>query len=253
MFVVIGETTNLLVNALSTRLREQGNRVFILTPDRLASEILTLTEARLAVNGEEVRGVFFHAAPDRSFSSGYTDEDRGFVDAEVRSVWLAATQLEQIFAVNRYPALAWYEGLRWHTWRRYLSLGSVQLTPMRVGYSFDEFESIWHPYYSPEPVGMIEEDQLRVLGGSVSPGNKSREVLMVFNEIVNGYSTPTVQKGISILGKQGIRLARLDLDKNGKIISVDVQPELMSSTLANRVAETIVHEYHVHLHCRRLG
>src|SRR5690606_27912775 len=116
--VIVGDEGDLLVQYTMQLLESQGTSVLHVKPSSLADIKTTLRDNTFILNDQVISGIFFRAHPDSFFSIGFQEEDRSFVDAEIRSVWLAAFQLRSLLSINRYDATSWFETLHWPTWRR---------------------------------------------------------------------------------------------------------------------------------------
>lgn len=145
-FVAVSSPADTLAGAIIANLQATGGRPCAVEPAALGDLSLSLLGDTLTIDGKPVAGILFRSFPDTSFSNGFRADDQSFCDSEIGATWLAALQLESVFAVNRYEADIWFDALRWPCWRRRLVEAGIVVSEFAFGDVETEDAYFWHPY-----------------------------------------------------------------------------------------------------------
>lgn len=245
--VIVAERGDLLAALVQNRLEAQGDQVMAVPPGALGSLAVRLEGDAFQVEDERIGGILFRAIPDTTFSDGFEAADRSFCDAEVRAVWLAATHLDAVCALNRYDAAAWFEGPYWPVWRRRLIADGIPVSPFTFGGSGSA--DWWYPYRSHRPQALPGPAAGRVLGSATSAAYPAQRTLAVDGEVLVGDGCAAALSALRSLAEIGIRLAEVFTDGDGRVLAVDTLPLIADPALAE-VSDRIAGIYHDHLHRR---
>jgi hypothetical protein len=190
----------------------------------LADLKVTLEPDRFLVEGRQVSGILFRATPDSRFSDSFSSEERPFVDAEIRAVWLAAMQIESILAINRHDAGSWFEGSGWSVWRRRLIEQGVPVSRFWFGDDGAGDDWQWHLHSLPSVRPAPGRKTRRALAAPVTGSVAHQTTLLVDDLLLPGSPQPASAKTADLLRSWGIRLAGIVSDDEGKVLSVDTLP-----------------------------
>lgn len=240
-----------LADSVAGRLQEEGYRVRVTGPGRLADLDVALDEESFWVDGSRVMGLLFRASPHSRFSGGFLESDRSFCDAEAGAVWLAGMHLPSVTTLNRYSAAAWCEGARWSVWRRYFLEENVLSCPLVIGEQGSPgMPSMWLPYSSFRTLAVPGPASRAALAAAVGGCDTVRTALCVCGEIVSGPQLESVEQAALLLEKHGIRLAQISLDDQDRVIHVNPFPLIEEPVVLDRACELIVRFYEAHLPLR---
>jgi hypothetical protein len=198
--------------------------------------------------GDPVRAVLWRTPPDGSLTRGWSDDDRAFADAEVRSAWLAVLDHPSTFAVNRFGADLWFEGAGWPASRRSLWEAGLELAPLGYGAAAT---GPWLPYRARSPRPRPPSAALRPLGvAGVGPAEGGR-ALALFGRVLHekgreGESRRSLEAAAVELDRMGIHLAMLFTDPGGRLLWINSLPVLEGEGVSV-VATEIVRRMHAHL------
>jgi hypothetical protein len=246
--VVVNVPEDSLANLIATKLQAQGTHVLHVTPDALGSLQTSLENDSFDVDGRPVGGILFRSSPNAFFSTGFKTEDQRFCDAEIRAAWLAALHLESVLAVNRYDAVAWFEGLDWPVWRRRLIQAGIPAAPFAVGDVASDPSYAWYPYVSHYAHSVPGAKTRKILGSALTQAVPAQVSLLVGDEIVAGKATPAVLAASELLRDAGVRIAEIVTDADERIITVNTLPMISDAQLGELVSQRIAGMYYAHLH-----
>ena len=246
--VVVAESDDLLAALVKTRLEAQGDQVMAVPPGALGSLTVCLEGDVFRVEGQCIGGILFRVIPDMTFSDSFAAADRGFCDAEVRALWLAAMHLDSVCAINRYDAAAWFEGPYWPIWRRRLIAGGIPVSPFTFGGGAQG--EWWYPYRSHQPQTLPGPISRRVLGSATSAALPAQCILAVNGEVLVGDGHAPVLAALKLLSEAGIRLAEVLTDNDERVLAIDTQPLIVDPSLAAEVSGRLAGIYHDHLYRR---
>ncbi len=236
-------------------LASAGHPVRALEPEELGDVPLTLSSGdsnggsappRLA--GDPIRTVLWRTPPDGGLTRGWSEDDRSFADAELRSAWLAVLDHPSTFAVNRLGADLWFEGAGWPAVRRRLWEAGLELAPLGYGAAAT---GAWLPYHARSPRPRPPSAALRPLGvAGVGPVEGARSLALfgrVLDELGGEGGDPRSLEAVAVeLDRIGIHLAMLFTDPSGRLLWIDPLPVLEEEAVS-AVATEIVRRMHVHL------
>lgn len=246
-FVIVGEANDLLATATATALRNQGARTHSADPGALADLSVCLDDQGFSVDGWPVAGILFRSLPDASFSDAFAVEDKGFVDAEVRALWLAAMHLDSVLTLNRYDAAAWFEGAGWAVWRRYLQVAGIPLSPFSVGVTANGAQSLWHPFMSSTARPVPAPSTRAVLGAVLTEQTQQQASLVVCGHILTGESFPAVIETAAVLKRRGLSVVEIVTDEAQHVLRINPNPAITTPKVAHSAATLIAEVYHAHL------
>lgn len=274
--VLVAPPDDPLATAVRRELAARGRTTLPIAARELGDARLTLDSATSggqaplpSLDGEEIGAVLWRVPPDGPLTRGWSEEDRSFADAEVRSAWLAVLEHPGVFAVNRLGADLWFEGAGWAACRRRLQSSGVSLSPM--GYA-GLGRGAWIPYGARRPRSQPAGPLLRPLGAAGAGPGPSRPGMALFGRQIDrtGACGPVGSRGdltscrsgrsLSTAGSRrsagpdaaaeldaaGIHLAGLSTDAEGRICRIDPLPPL-SADEATRIAPEIAERMHAHL------
>jgi hypothetical protein len=253
--VLVAPPGDALTLAVERGLASAGHSVRVLEPEELGDLPLTLSSGgsnggapppRLA--GDPVRAVLWRTPPDGGLTRGWSDEDRAFADAEVRSAWLAVLDHPSTFAVNRFGADLWFEGAGWPSSRRRLWEAGLELAPLGYGAAA---KGAWLPYRARSPRPRPPSGALRPLGVAGVGLARGGRALALFGRVLHeqgreGEDHPSLEAAAVELDRIGIHLAMLFTDPAGRLLWVDPLPVLEGGEVSG-VATKIVRRMHAHL------
>lgn len=235
---------------VTTYLHNKNVQVICAEPASLGSLDIHLEQDDFYVNRQLVTGILFRSVPDTTFSEGFALADRRFCDAEIRAVWLAALNLKTILAVNRYDAVAWFEGTNWPIWRRRLLEAEIPVSPFYFGNHLQESNIYWYPYLSTENRPAPGAVTKRMLAPALTQNKPFQENLIVWGNVVFDSNQPYMTDVAKLLENAGIRIALVSTDSNGHILSINTQPMLANKKITNEAAQIIVDGFYDHLYSR---
>ncbi|MEL7361561.1 MAG: hypothetical protein AAFN13_05785 [Bacteroidota bacterium] len=246
--VIVGSSADALASAVAASLRRRGADVLCADPFDLTGLRVSLYEERFTVEDRRVGAIVFRAPPDMSFSRSFRAEDRSFCDAETRALWLAASHLPSVLAVNRYGAGAWFGGTGWTRWRGLFLEAGLPLAPFAFGDVSDNEEHYhWHPYAAGQAHVAPGRATRRTLGAALTPSEQAQVSLVVRGEVVEGEALPAVSEAAVLLQDIGIHVASIATDGKGRVLRVDALPVVERRASVQRSAHLISHLCHAHL------
>ncbi len=248
--VVVGSPADALAGAVAAALRGRGASVLCADPSRLADRRVSLSGEAFTVEGRAVGAVVFRAPPDLSFSRGFRVEDRSFCDTETRALWLAATHLASVLAVNRYGAGAWFGGAGWAPWRRLLQEAGLPLAPFAFGDVPGAERRRWYPYAGQEAHAAPGRRTRRTLGAPLTTSEPAQTSLVVGGEVVEGEALPAVTEAAAVLREAGVHIAAVATDGAGRVLLVDTLPAVRRRASVQRSAHLISQLCYAHLRRR---
>ena len=246
-FVAVSSTADTLAAAITGNLEATGVRACRVEPAALADLSLSLLDDALTLDGKPIAGILFRSFPDTSFSNGFMADDQSFCDAEIGATWLAALQLESVFAVNRYAADIWFEALRWPCWRRLLIDAGIVVSEFAFGDVQTEDTHSWYPYAGTTAEIAPDRAARRVLGSAVTTASRKQASLMVCGEVIAGDVQPAILDTTRLLDEAGIKIAEIETDFDGRILRVDAHPLITNAELLARASTLLITAYHAHL------
>ena len=221
--------------------------VEVIDPYALADCRVTISDDFFYVNDRLVGGVLFRTSPDSAFSAGFVAEDQAYSDSEVRAIWLAALNSQSVLGINRYDAVAWFEGSRWTLWRRRLMAAGIEVAEFTFG---DSGNGWWYPYCSVIPQEDLDSLTCRVLGGARVRDEVYRSNLMVCDHIMPECPDTHLRQAFRILREHGISVAEIMSDSASRIIAVNTQPDISNPECLNIAAQLIATAYETHFTAR---
>ena len=246
-FVTVSSTADTLAAAITANLKATGVRTCQVEPAALGDLSLSLSSDTLTIDGQPVAGVLFRSFPDTSFSDGFMADDQSFCDAEIGATWLAALQLESVFAINRYAADIWFEALRWPCWRRLLIEAGIEVSEFAFGDVETEDSHAWYPYAGTTAAVAPDRSARRVLGSAVTTASRKQASLMVCGEVIAGDVQPAILDTTRLLDEAGIKIAEVETDFDGHILRVDAHPLITDAELLAKTSTLLITAYHAHL------
>jgi hypothetical protein len=174
--------------------------------------------------------------------------DQPFCDAEIRAIWLAALNLDSILAVNKYDAVAWFEGLNWPVWRRKLIHAGIPVSKFWFGDTTLRTSCVWYPYTSQEARPAPGYHAKRVLGSALTESTLIQKSLIIGKDIVAGKQTRSILSTAELLADAGVCIAEVATDAYDNIVTVNTQPTISDVHIENLVSYQIAEMYHAHLH-----
>jgi hypothetical protein len=191
--------------------------------------------------------ILFRAFPDSTFSVGFDAEDQPFCNSEIGAAWLAALNLDSVLAVNRYDATAWFEGLGWPVWRRWLAAAGVPLSPFAFGDAGAEDLDGWHPYATGLREALPPASTRRILGAAFTASLSAATVLAVAGVPPRDEMSAAIREAARVLDACGLRIAEIGADAEGRVLAVNPQPSISDEALSP-VVRRLAELYHAHLH-----
>ena len=246
-FVAVSSTADTLAAAITANLEATGVRACRVEPAALGDLSVSLSGDTFTVDGKPVAGILFRSFPDTSFSNGFMADDQSFCDAEIGATWLAALQLESVFAVNRYTADIWFEACRWPCWRRLLVEAGIVVSEFAFGDVETEDTHSWYPYASTTAETAPDRAARRVLGSAVTTAARKQTSVMVCGEVIAGDVQPAILDTTRLLDQVGIKLAEIETDFDGRILRVNAHPVITNAELLARASKLLITDYHAHL------
>ena len=250
-FLIVADAEDLLAESVLRSLSERSRRVRRISPADSGSLSLTLDTERYVVDNQIVAGLFLATSPSSCFSEGYELEDQAFCDSEMSSIWLAAANLPSVYTINRYDAMSWYDGLRWPVWLLKLHRAGFSCVNLAIGNVPDSSSARWRPYIA---TGSLQSPERRIrsmMGSAVADCDDRGKRMLLFGTKAADVSEAQVLKTFAT--EQGIGLAEVILDAQGRIWEFDPCPSICDPLIAGSVAEHIANEYEDHLRRRRFN
>jgi len=246
--MVISYPEDKLASSIMAILRTQGIRVLHTLPGALGSRQITLQCNLLRIDGWTISGVLFRVSPESVFNEEFEVKDQAFCDAELRAIWLAAINLDSILAVNKYDAMAWFEGLSWPTWRRKLIQAQIPVAKFFFGDSELDTQCHWYPYASQEPRTAPGYITKRILGSALTESASTQASFMVGKEVIAGRRSDSILATVQFLVDSGIYIAEIVTDIDDNILSINTQPTTAEVHLRNLICGRIAELFHAHLY-----
>lgn len=248
--VVVSKGSDLLSKFFSEELHLKNIEVKEISEDILGDVQLSLKREVLTIEGHPIIGILFRAIPSSTFTKNFIDEDQRFCDAEIRATWLAALHLDSILVVNRYDAIAWFEGVNWPVWRRRFIQGGLPVSRFIFGDFNVKGRWSWYPYKYSLPYPPPSKIMCQFMGSALTPYVKRHASLVVCNEIVSGEEKPSAIAASNFLTNKGIQIAKITSDQKGLIVTVDTQPEISEARIAKRAAHVLFRWFYENLHIK---
>src|SRR4029077_18135790 len=132
--------------------------------------------------------------------------------------------LPTVYAVNRYPASVWYGGLRWSAWHTWLRTRGVSVSPLRLGATTADEQRQWMPFLSSSTTAIPDATAAAVLGIATSAARPATSVVAIAGELLHPAPSATMRAAAAALDASGVVLARLTLDQEDCVLSVDPTP-----------------------------
>jgi hypothetical protein len=239
---LIGAAGDPLIERLPAALLRRGWSALVIEPARLADPRVALDAEQLWVDGERIGAIVFRAATNAPFSASFPEDDHAFCDAETRAVWLGALHLPGVASFNRLDAIAWFETEHWSVWRRVLARRGVPLARCELGYAREERARVWLPFSSSAIQADPGETVARASGAARFAEQRFASSLVACGRVVSGPRTAAVDTATLELARAGVRLAAIATGEDGRVAWVDTQPQALSSSDAEAVAELIAAE-----------
>jgi hypothetical protein len=241
-----------LADGVIAALQRQQIRVIRVAPQQMADQAVLIDGNTFRLQRQPIDGILLRASPEGSYSDGFVPEDRSFSDTETRSMWLAATHLDTVVAVNRYDAEAWFGSVGWVKWRQVLREQNVPVAPFRFGDAGEQsvLYQHWYPYASARAQPAPERVTRRVLGAALAKSTQAEVKLAVCGRVIDGPAAPAAAEAAGILHEHGIHLASIATDSDGQVLTIDTLPAVQKAELIDRAAELLSGFYCEHL-CRR--
>ncbi len=236
-----------LADAVAAQMQARGSVVRQLAPSALAGMRLTLAGDVFLIDDHPVAGALFRVAPDTTFSRGFRVEDQAFCDAEVGAVWLAATHLDSVLAINQYDAVAWYEGAGWSVWRRRLLQSGLPLSAFAFGNAAVQGSAFWYPYSTNTVRADPDQVVQRVMACARSSHVGQQTSIVVCKQVITGLRLPDVLLAAEHLAEAGVLIAAITTDADDRLLVVDSQPFVLDIAAAERAAASLVDAYDAHL------
>jgi hypothetical protein len=245
--VIIGDESDSLSMMVAHELQQRKVPVTHFLPSSLANRRVRIRHDSFTVDGQPARGVLWRCVPGATFSADFISEDRSFCDAEVRATWLCAMNLSSVLAVNHYDAAAWFEGPGWTIWRRRLLKAGVPVSSFSYGATESPDGWAWFPYNAFHGREAPRSASRRTLGTALSRRTVKQRSLIVCGEVMTGESSSAVVTAVGVLNRAGIQIAEAATDLEGRILTVNTEPNILDSALAQRASRRIVELYAAHL------
>jgi hypothetical protein len=239
-----------LADAVTANLSNRDIRTIQIAPDTLGSRQIRLQDGTLYLDSVPIHGMFFRVSPDSKFSDGYQIDDQAFCDAEIRSVLLAALNLESMLAVNKYDATAWFEGLGWPTWRRKLIRAGIPVSEFLFGASDVSVRRVWYPYGSPNAMQAPDYHARRTLGSALTENTTVQKSLVLGKDVAVGRQAASICATAEWLAAQGVYLAEIVSDADDKILTVNTLPMIEKLATNKLVGHQIAEMFYAHLYGR---
>lgn len=232
--------------AVAGRLERSKSQVLCVEPSQMPDLTVALRGDRLTVNGQAVGGVLARCPSNAFFSESFSDEDQSFVSTEIRAVWLAATQLPSVYAVNRLDPVAYFDDSEWSVWRTRLMSAGIPVSPFSFGnISPSELSHSWLPSRSltmrvaPDPVVH------RVIGAALTISRRGASYAYVGDQLLAKDSPATVVEAQGVLLDHGLRLAEITLDEQERVLLVNPLPIIEPP---DQAADLLAEAFRAHLH-----
>ena len=208
--------------ATAEALGGEGIPVLSLPGHQLADLHVSLGPTSFRVEGCRIGAVLLRQPVAAFAPVSFVAEDWAFVAAEVAAIWLAATQLEPVLAINRLDAEAWYEGGQWPVWRRRLRRASVALSPLSFGDA--PSNSYWRPYLDGHDRPAPNRATRRALGTALADDQVAGATLFVGGDAMGGSPPPAVATAARLLQRSGVQLSSISHDARERVVAVDPFP-----------------------------
>lgn len=247
LVIVVAARSDVFAARLVRYLHAKSAPTFVCEPEDLVDLPIVLDPPRLKVNGASPRAVVWRVTPAMSLSASIAAPDKAFADAEVAAVWLCALGLPAIYAVNRYPASVWYGGLHWSAWRSWLRERSVPVSALHLGIALPNRKQRWVPFHSASATGMPDATAAAALGIATSSAEPALSVIAVAGQLLHATPSMTMRAAAAALNTNGVVLARLTLDGNDRIISIDATPEFEDNEQLNLVVSQVTDNIYARL------
>jgi hypothetical protein len=247
---IVSQAGDPLSDALVGQLSAQGIPAIQITTESLGDLHTCLDEEVFLLDGQEVGAIFFHAHPDEIFSCSFQENDRPFVDVEIRAIWLAAMQLDSILAINCYDADAWFENLHWTVWRRKFADADVPLAEINYGGFNGQNEDYWLPYTFQNPQQPLDNPTRKLLGAASIYDGCWDLHRFVCSETLTTSPTSSVQIAAKVLLATGIRLVDIWVNSREQVVIADTVPLFSEPLEILAVSERLTELIDARLHYR---
>jgi hypothetical protein len=251
LLVVVAEPDDLLSDALV----EEAKGIVLerLRPEELGSLPMTADKLVCRLNRRDVNGVIFRVAPTARFAGGYEQEEQAFADSELSAIWLSVLNLGSVWAVNRYDAEMWYDGLRWPVWQRRIARAGIPVSPAFVGASpVTTGSGGWMPYGGQSLEDAFDTDTHAVLASAMSRAKPLARNLTVCGRVIDGEASGISLQVAEYLEAIGLRFAEIELDQTGRVFRLNPLPRLSDHAVATMAARCLLEAFNENLCHRRL-
>ncbi len=243
--VVLG--TDALAVATTDGLRSCGVDVLQVRSYELPDLCVSLRPDSFEVERRRIGAILLREPASAMVPLGFASDDRGFVLAELSATWLAATQLDQVLAINRFDAETWFDDAQWPVWRTRLARSGVQVSPLSFGDSGTG--SCWRPYVGgsdrPVPTAAVR----RALGTALAHAPRTGIALFACGDPIGDRPPPPVQEAARSLRGAGVQLKSIAYDAAGRVATVDVLPAVADHEV-EPVASRVTAAFYDHLRRR---
>jgi hypothetical protein len=220
-----------------------GLPVRAIDPHRLDEHTWTLDGRSCHLDRQPLGALLIHARPYGLSASGFVPEDAPFAAAELSATLLAASQLPDVLAINRLDAEAWFEDACPGLLVRRAAGGRA--CPMSYGAWPRGADVAWRPYRALQERRPPADVAARAMGAMLAPrGALDRGWYAVCGRPLEPAAPRSVDRLARSLWSEGIGLAKLYVDRRGRLGGLDVCPPIEERTAADpaaaRIAEAIV-------------
>ena len=212
-----------LALACAARLRSNVEVVQI-PPERLLAVRVSVDAAGVEIDGHRIVAFLWRAPVVAAAAAAFTLTDRAFALAELSATLLAATQHRSVVAVNRLDAELWFEEGQWAVWRQRLRRAGVAVCPLRVGDA--DGGRWWRPYLWSGDRPVPGRAARRTLGTAIAEAPMAGAALFVSGEPLGAGPPPAVVSAARILNDDGVPLAAISYDSDGRVVGVDPHPHV---------------------------
>ena len=248
--VLVSNEGDLLSKSLTHRLQRKNVIVHNFSPHDLGNLDVSLSDRYFSIGGNTIQGIFFRISPDSHFSSDFVKEDQQFCDAETRAVWLSALNLESIVTINRYDAVAWFQGIEWDTWRNKIIESEINVSSFVFGDNPTMEGGCWYPYSSSIARDIPGKTTRKILGCALSYSSQIQSNLVVCNHVITGNANVSVSSSSKMLERIGIQLAEITTDVDEHVVTINTIPKISNKKILKEVSEILVGVFLENMHSR---
>jgi hypothetical protein len=243
----LGEPETPLLSAVGAELGLQGINFRVVTTAQLPDLKASICGSRFFVDGVPVAGVLTHDLAGLDLSCSDPLDDQAFFNAELRAIWLAGMNLASVLAINRYPSSAWYDQ---HSFVRGLMReADIPVASFQFGGDAAwQRESDWLPDTEDQRLGAFDTGMHSYLGSALALEQPVANGLWICGELISGSATRYARDAARCLDSVGMRIVEISTDEEGKVSSVDPQPNIWDPYLLERAAALVSNCFRAHLH-----